>query len=63
MKIRHLVVATSAALLSSFAAVAGGGSQHSQIDQKTLAALGVGASASSGAWSEQAPRPSERPRY
>jgi hypothetical protein len=118
MKMRHVVIATSAALLSS-AAIAGG-QQHSQssesrsgqaqsqtapqaatdsstireaqerlrsegyaatpqglrefqqakgiapsgqLDQQTLAALGVGAPAASGASSEGAAPPSEKPKY
>jgi peptidoglycan hydrolase-like protein with peptidoglycan-binding domain len=109
MKVRHLVVAASAALLS-FGAVAGG-EQHSQnkdaaapqasesavireaqdalrsngyaatpqglrefqqaqglepsgtLDQQTLAALGVGASAASGASSEPTQQPRERQTY
>jgi murein L,D-transpeptidase YcbB/YkuD len=109
MKMRHLVVATSAALVS-LGAIAGG-QQHSQsgdrteaqaiqdattvrqaqerlrsegyaatpdglkefqqakglspsgkLDQQTLAALGVGASASSGASSDTAPQSSETPK-
>lgn len=111
MKMRHLVVATAAALMS-FGAIAEGqrhqsqGSestapqaatdtsvireaqdalrsqgyaatpeglrefqqakgleQHGKLDQQTLAALGVGASAASGASSESAPQPSERQKY
>ena len=110
MKMRHLVVAASAALVS-LGAIAGG-QQHSQssdrteeqairdastmreaqerlraegyaatpdglkefqqakgmapsgkLDQQTLAALGVGASASSGASSGTAPQRGERPKY
>lgn len=111
MKMRHLVVATSAALIS-LGAVAGGGQQQSQsrdttapqastdssvirdaqdalrsqgyaatpqglrefqqargleangqLDQQTLAALGVGASSASGATSEPARQSGERPKY
>ncbi len=110
MKMRHLVVATSAALLS-FGAIAGGQQQQSQskesaapqassevtivreaqdrlrsqgyaatpqglaefqqakgiapsgkLDQETLAALGVDASAASGASSERAPQ-GGKPKY
>lgn len=110
MKMRHLVVATSAALVS-FGSIAGG-QQHSEskdsteaqairdastvreaqerlraegyaatpeglkefqqakgiapsgkLDQRTLAALGVGASAASGASSESTSQPSERPKH
>jgi hypothetical protein len=96
---RHLIVATSAALLS-LGAVAGapqaandssvireardalraqgyaatpqglrkfqqaqGIEPSGKLDQKTMAALGVGASASSSASSEQAPRPGKRAKY
>lgn len=110
MKMRHLVVATSAALLS-FGAIAGGQQQSQskentapqaatesstireaqdalrsqgyaatpqglaefqqakgiepsgKLDQQTLAALGVGASAASGASSDKAPQQGERPKY
>lgn len=110
MKLRHLVVATSAALLS-FGAVAGGQQQSQskestapqaatdsstirqaqdalrsqgyaatpqglaefqqakgiepsgKLDQQTLAALGVDASAASGASSDKAPQQGERPKY
>jgi hypothetical protein len=110
MKMRHLVIATSAALLS-FGAIAGGQQQSQskestapqaatdsatireaqdqlraagypvtpqglrefqqakgiepsgQLDQQTLAALGVGASASSGASSESATPPSGTSKY
>jgi murein L,D-transpeptidase YcbB/YkuD len=112
MKMRHLAVAASAAVLS-FGAVAGG-QQHSQsseqrapqaaspsetstirqaqdalrsqgyaatpqglmefqqakgleasgqLDQQTLAALGVGSSAASGGSSEQSPQRGDRPKY
>lgn len=108
MKMRHVVVATSAALVSLGAIAAG--QQHSEsgqkapqaatdssvireaqdalrtkgyaatpqglrefqqakgiepsgrLDQQTLAALGVGVSASSGASSDTAPQPSETPK-
>lgn len=110
MKVRHLVIATSAALLS-FGAIAGGQQQSQskenstpqaatesstireaqdalrsqgyaatpqglaefqqakgieasgKLDEQTLAALGVGASAASGGSSESAPRQGERPKY
>lgn len=111
MKMRHLVVATTAALLS-FGAIAEGQRHQSQssestapqaaneadvvraaqqrlqaagypatpqglrefqqangiqasgqLDAQTLAALGVDASAASGASSESASQPSERPKY
>lgn len=115
MKMRHFVVATSAALISS--GVIAGGQQHSQsgetrsgqtqtapqaaadstireaqerlqsegyaptpqglrefqqakgiqpsgqLDEQTLVALGVGAPAASGASSEGAAQPSEKPKY
>jgi len=110
MKMRHLVIATSAALLS-FGAIAGGQQQSQskentapqaagetsiisqaqdrlrtegyaatpqglaefqqakgiapsgKLDEQTLAALGVDASAASGGSSESAPRQGERPKY
>jgi murein L,D-transpeptidase YcbB/YkuD len=102
MKMRHLVVATSAALIS-LGAIAGGGQQQSQtsdasivreaqdklraegyaatpqglrefqqakglepngkLDQQTLAALGVDASAASGASSQPTQPSGERPKY
>jgi hypothetical protein len=116
MKMRHLVIATTAALLSS-GAIAGGQQQSSetrsgpaqsqttpqtgadastireaqerlqsagyeptpqglrafqqakgiapsgQLDQQTLAALGVGTPAASGASAESAAQPSEKPTY
>jgi peptidoglycan hydrolase-like protein with peptidoglycan-binding domain len=34
-----------------------------KLDQQTLAALGVGVAAGSGASSEQAPQPGDRPKY